>query len=62
LPVARFHIDQLRADVGAPNRIALAAWAGRHGFDRPDGDCGATPFEARQAGTDRKRGRSQPSR
>lgn len=28
-------IERLRDDVGARNRIALAAWAGRHGFYRP---------------------------
>lgn len=34
----KHRIERLRADVGAPNRIALAAWAGRHGFDRPPPD------------------------
>ncbi|MDP8943427.1 MAG: response regulator transcription factor [Actinomycetota bacterium] len=32
----KHHIEQLRDEVGARNRIELAAWAGRHGFYRPD--------------------------
>lgn len=28
-------IERLRDEVGARNCVALAAWAGRHGFDRP---------------------------
>lgn len=31
----KHHIEQLRGEVGARNRIELAAWAGRHGFYRP---------------------------
>lgn len=36
-------IERLREDVGARNRIALAAWAGRYGFDRPAPDTEASP-------------------
>ena len=32
----KHHIEQLRREVGARNRIELAAWAGRHGFYRPE--------------------------
>lgn len=33
----KHHVEQLRAQVGARNRIELAAWAGGHGFyARPD--------------------------
>ncbi len=28
----KHHIEQLRGEVGAKNRVELAAWAGRHGF------------------------------
>ena len=31
----KHHIEQLRGEFGARNRIELAAWAGRHGFYRP---------------------------
>ena len=31
----KHHIEQLRGELGARNRIELAAWAGRHGFYRP---------------------------
>jgi DNA-binding NarL/FixJ family response regulator len=37
----KHHIEQLRNDVGAKNRIELAAWAGRHGFYSRDGASGA---------------------
>jgi DNA-binding NarL/FixJ family response regulator len=30
----KHHIDRLRGEVGARNRIELAAWAGRQGFYR----------------------------
>ena len=32
----KHHIEQLRGEVGARNRIELAAWAGRHGFYRTE--------------------------
>jgi DNA-binding NarL/FixJ family response regulator len=32
----KHHIEDLRGEVGARNRIELAAWAGRHGFYSPD--------------------------
>lgn len=32
----KHHIEQLRHQVAARNRIELAAWAGRHGFYRPE--------------------------
>ena len=32
----KHHIEQLRDEVGARNRIELAAWAGRHGFYRAE--------------------------
>src|SRR2546425_2729508 len=34
----KHHVEHLRAEVGARNRTELAAWAGRHGFYRPDAD------------------------
>ena len=32
----KHQIEQLRGELGARNRIELAAWAGRHGFYRPE--------------------------
>src|SRR5438552_856135 len=34
----KHHVEHLRAEVGARNRTELAAWAGRHGFYRPEAD------------------------
>ncbi len=34
----KHRVEQLRQKVGARNRIALAAWAGRHGLSSADGD------------------------
>jgi DNA-binding NarL/FixJ family response regulator len=34
----KHQIENLRGEVGARNRIELAAWAGRHGFYSVDGD------------------------
>ena len=34
----KHHIEALRRDIGARNRIELAAWAGRHGFYARDGE------------------------
>ena len=31
----KHYVERLREAVGARNRIELAAWAGRHGFDQP---------------------------
>jgi DNA-binding NarL/FixJ family response regulator len=31
----KHYVERLREVVGARNRIELAAWAGRHGFDQP---------------------------
>jgi DNA-binding NarL/FixJ family response regulator len=33
----KHRIEDLRAELGARNRIELAAWAGRHGFYAPEG-------------------------
>jgi DNA-binding NarL/FixJ family response regulator len=33
----KHHVDALRAEIGARNRIELAAWAGRNGFYSADG-------------------------
>lgn len=34
----KHQVEDLRAEVGARNRTELAAWAGRHGFYRPEDD------------------------
>ena len=34
----KHHIERVRDEVGARNRIELAAWASRNGFYRPGGD------------------------
>jgi DNA-binding NarL/FixJ family response regulator len=34
----KHRVEALRAEVGARNRTELAAWAGRHGFYRPESD------------------------
>jgi DNA-binding NarL/FixJ family response regulator len=47
----KHHIEQLRSDIGARNRIELAAWAGRHGFYSRDRGLDAVPVRVTRPGS-----------